>query len=164
MCTLKDSLSWMRLCILNSGLWVSNGQLWVSPVAPRIWKGYKQESRGKGTHPEAWLDLPLQVLLHTHWVSSVAGPRIRSSQSHGICSQLGLREQKESDYDKITERNGSTRPNHNLATQTGIWPSPRQWVYSWNTTAGCVPGWVDTASAIWEVLKNIVGMLSNGWS
>lgn len=43
-----------------------------------------------------WLDLPLLVLLHTHWVLSVAGPRIRSNQSHGICSQLELQWSKRS--------------------------------------------------------------------
>lgn len=49
----------------------------------------KAEARGLIQKLE-WLDLPLQVPLHTHCDSSVAGPRIRSYQSHGICSQLGL--------------------------------------------------------------------------
>lgn len=78
-----------------------------------------------------WLDLSLQVLLHTHCNSSVAGPRTRSNQSHGICSQLGLQWSKRS---QIMIRLQKGMGPH---AQTTTWL--HKLAYGHHQGSGCIP-------------------------
>lgn len=93
-----------------------------------------KQRQGVHLEPSKWLDLPpppRHPPFCVHISLASLALELEATKATAPAPQLGFqRGEKELDYPRITERNGSTRRNHNLATQPGTGPSPRQWVYS----------------------------------